>query len=308
MQNQHTAMQPATKRLGTLAQLLESKKASLAQVLPKHLSPERLVKIAISACSKNPALLNCTPESVYLAVSQSAQLGLEPGGVLGGAYLVPYKNTCQLIVGYRGLIDLARRSGQIASIEAHVVRDGDEFALEFGLTPKLMHRPRLDGGAPGPMKFAYAIARLRDGSTQYEVMTKAEIDAIRARSRSSTSGPWVSDYDEMARKTVLRRLCKYLPLSTELASALDGEEQGEAQSNVAAIEVMPEVVVEPESPPEPPSRTSSVRAKLKQARDESPPMVVVSETKGMRIEVEPDAEFESPPDFDEPPPPSDENR
>lgn len=294
----NTAMQPATKRLGTLAALLESKKPQLAQVLPKHLTPERLVKIAISAVSKNPALLNCTPESVYLSVAQAAQLGLEPGGVLGGAYLVPYKSTCQLIVGYRGLIDLARRSGQIASIEAHVVRRGDAFDLEFGLTPKLMHKPKLDG-APGEMQFAYAIARLRDGSVQYEVMTKAEIDAIRGRSRSGTSGPWVTDYEEMARKTVLRRLAKYLPLSTELATALDGEEQAEPFSAAPVVEVMPEVVPEPE---EPPTRTSSIKAKLKQAKGESEP-VVVHETKGMRIEVEADAA--DLPDYDEPPPMAD---
>lgn len=198
---------------------LERAKPKLAEVLPRHLSADRLVRVTIACINRTPALLKCTQNSLLNAVMQAAQLGLEPTGVLGSAYLVPYGTECTLIVGYRGLIDLARRSGQIESIEAHVVHENDRFTCHYGLEPKLDHEPCWSG-EPGNVKAVYAIAKLKDGGKQIEVMTKPQVDAIRAKSKAGGSGPWKDHYEEMARKTVVRRIAKYLPLSPELADAL----------------------------------------------------------------------------------------
>jgi len=243
--------------------------AALPQTAKKYLTPERMTKIVLSALSRTPQLLNCTPGSVLKAVMESASLGLEPtGGTLGQAYLIPYRNKgtyeAQLIIGYRGLIALARRSGEIRSVEAHIIRHGDEYDLEYGLTPKLTHRPNLSGDA-GEMVAVYCVAHFKDGGNHLEVMTRAEVEAIRKRSRAGNGGPWQSDYDEMARKTVVRRAAKYWPLSTELASAMDIEDRAESgegmdTSDIIDGEILTEITQEPE--PQKKSKTSRVRAKL----------------------------------------------
>ncbi len=242
--------------LNTIRDLLEKSKPKFAEVIPKHLSIDRLVRVAIAACSREPKLLLCTSTSLLNAVMQAAQLGLEPGGPLGDSYLVPYKDDCTLIVGYRGLINLARRSGQIVSIEAHVVYELDKFVCKYGLNPILEHEPDWSGD-PGEMIAVYAVAKLKDGGTQCEVMTKTQIEKIRMRSAASKSdrSPWShkDDYFEMARKTVVRRLCKYLPLTAELASALEmeGDESGDVTS---LIDVTPTAT--------PATKTDAVKAKL----------------------------------------------
>lgn len=234
-------------RMETLRSLLEAAKPSMSQVVPKHVTPERLVKLALVAASRTPLLLSCEPKSIVQGVMTAAQLGLDCGGVLGSAYLVPFKNQkqggryeAQLIVGYRGLVDLARRSGEIETIEAHVVYANDSFEVAFGLDPVLRHVPCLTGEHGEPV-LVYAIARLKDGGRQVEVMTRSEVERIRSRSRAGSSGPWVTDWSEMARKTVVRRLCKYLPLSPELADALVADEKVEGS---ASVEIVP--VEEPE--------------------------------------------------------------
>lgn len=223
----------------TLADLLESRKPAMQAVLPRHLTAERLIKIAMVAVSKTPRLMECAPETVLQSVMTAAQLGLDCGGALGQAYLVPFKrNTkdengrwqsryeCQLILGYRGMIDLARRSGQISSIEARVVWENDTFELEYGIETSMKHKPVLDGD-PGDLRLVYAVAHLKDGGTQIEIMTRAQIDAVRRRSKAGDDGPWVTDYPEMARKTVVKRLFKYLPVSVELAEAIERENEAE---------------------------------------------------------------------------------
>ena len=223
---------PATAssaKMGTLKTMLESKKAAIQAILPKHLTADRILKVALVAASRNPRLLECDQLSILRSVMVAAQLGLEPDGPLGLAYLVPYRNSkanrmeAQFQIGYRGLIALARRSGEIQSIEAHVVHEGDEFECVFGLEGILRHVPSWTAEKPGPLKAAYAVAHLTGGGVQFEVMTRAQIDRIRANSQSGNSGPWVSDCDEMARKTVVRRLCKYLPLSVEIARAITAD-------------------------------------------------------------------------------------
>ena len=221
--NTGRAIVSSTDKQANLKSLLDKAKGSIAAVLPKHLTPERLLKVALSATSRNPALLACTPQSILLCVMQAAELGLEIGGLLGDAYFVPFKDTATLVIGYRGMIKLARQSGDLRVLEAHVVREGDVFECEYGLETRLVHKPAMGDGELGKIVAAYAIARFKDGGYQVDVMSLAEIEAIRKLSKSGDSGPWAAHYAEMARKTVVRLLCKYLPLSPELQRALEHE-------------------------------------------------------------------------------------
>lgn len=198
--------------------LLEKAKPQLALALPKHLTADRLLRVALTAVQRTPDLLNCDRLSLLGAIMQAAQLGLEPDGVLGHAYLVPFGSQVQLIPGYKGLIALARRSGEISSIAAHVVYERDQFIYAYGLDEKLIHVPAATDER-GKAVYAYAVARFKDGGHAFEVMSFQQIEAIRKLSRAATRGPWVTHWDEMARKTVIRRLAKYLPLSVEFQRA-----------------------------------------------------------------------------------------
>lgn len=249
----------AADKQKTLMDLFDQRRESIKALLPKHLTPERMLKIALSTTARTPALLACTPQSIVLAVMQAAELGLEPGGLLGEAYLVPYKTEAKLIVGYRGLVSLARRSGTMASIEAHVVRANDVFDLEYGLDPKLTHRPNLSG-EPGDVVCAYAVARFKDGSRQVDVMTRTEINAIRDRSKAAGEGPWVTDFAEMAKKTVVRRLCKMLPLSPELQKAIAHENR--VDENIAAPVFDVDIVMDVEPPAPEPDKAAALTEKI----------------------------------------------
>lgn len=229
---------PFKERVNTFRGTLEKLKPQIALALPRHIKPDRLARIVLTSIQKTPSLLDCTQESLLGAIIQAAQLGLEPDGVLGHAYLIPYKTQCQLIVGYKGMIKLARQSGEISSISAHVVRMRDEFEYAFGLEQRLVHVPARppeeafsqdgDGWDPGPVTYVYAVATLKDGTKQFDVMDRWQVEAIRKRSRASNSGPWVTDWEEMAKKTVLRRLCKMLPASVEMQTAVALDERVDA--------------------------------------------------------------------------------
>jgi len=220
---------------GRMGDFLETHKKQIEKALPSHLKPDRFLRIALTSFSRTPKLHNCTLESFAGAVVQAAQLGLEIG--LGGeAHIVPFKNTCQLIPGYQGLMKLARQSPEAPRIIARVVKEKDAFSYCFGLAEKLDHTPAT--GDRGKTTCVYAIARFKDGSLDFEVMDKAEVDAIKARSRAGGDGPWQTDYDEMAKKTVIRRICKRLPSSTNLQRAIALEEMhdaGQRQHNEATF-------------------------------------------------------------------------
>lgn len=256
------------KKPGTLIDVVRSKnfQAQMSMALPKALSAERLTRIIATECRKTPALLRCAPESFFGAVLQCAQLGLEPGGALGHCYLLPFGNgkdtqgrpNAQLIIGYRGMIDLARRSGQIQSINAYCVYANDDFSYELGLHPDIHHVPA--AADRGPMTYVYAVAQLKDGGVQFEVMSRADIEAVRNQSKAGKNGPWVTHFDEMARKTVVRRLFKFLPVSIEAVRAADIDEKAERGELVTqqdfldgeyidkGVEMPPAVeVVEPEA-------------------------------------------------------------
>ena len=210
----------------------------MALALPKTLTADRLMRIVVTECRKNQALLRCDEQSFFGAVLQCAALGLEPGNALGHCYLLPYGRTCQLIIGYRGMIDLARRSGQIVSIYAYAVHEKDTFKYTLGLDPNIEHIPCADAD-PGELTFVYAVAKLAGGGVQFDVMSRAAIEKIRGRSKAAKSGPWVSDFEEMAKKSVIRRLFKYLPVSVEAVRAVSIDEKadlGEAVTEADFLE------------------------------------------------------------------------
>jgi recombination protein RecT len=222
---------------------------SLADVLPKHLTPEKICKMALIAASRQPRIFECTQASVLQSVMKSAELGLDCTGTLGQGFLVPYYNgriramECQFIPGYQGLIDLARRSGNIDAIESRPVYEGDLFELDFGSPQPVKHKPCIESKHRGNLRLVYAQAWLKDTARPVvEWMTKEEIDGIMERSKSRDKngkivGPWATDYVEMARKTVIRRLAKYLPLSPEMATALDADNQQYEATKAITVDV-----------------------------------------------------------------------
>ncbi len=212
--------------VATVSALMKQYKEQFAAALPKHMTPDRLTRVALTELRKTPKLMECDPLSFVGAIMLCAQLGLEPGGSLGHIYLLPYGKNVNPIIGYRGMIDLARRSGQVVSLSAHEVYKNDFFEFEFGLHEKLCHRPNMKE-ARGDLIAVYAIAHLVGGGHQIEVMAKTDVDAIRSRSKAAGSGPWVTDYAEMAKKTVLRKLFKYLPVSIEVQRAATIDEQSD---------------------------------------------------------------------------------
>lgn len=211
----------------TLAQLIERQKPEIARALPRHLNPDRMARIATTTLRQTPLLARCTPESFLGALMSAAQLGLEPGP-LGEAYLVPFRDgksgnyIVQFIPGYKGLIKLAWQSGQLADIWAEVVYSNDEFDYTLGLNRNLVHKPAKS--ARGEAIYVYAVAKLKDGGSPFVVLSLEEVESIRSRSKASKNGPWVTDWAAMARKTAVKQLSKWLPMSSEFASAvaLDG--------------------------------------------------------------------------------------
>ncbi len=216
---------------------------SLASMLPKHVTMDRMIRIVTSAVSRTPELLACTPQSIVLATAQACAIGLEPNTSLGLGYLIPFKGKAQFIPGYKGLIRLASNSGEVQSISSRIVRQHDHFRLHYGTEEKIVHEPLLTGDAGLPIG-AYAVAEMKNGSKVFEFMSIAELEAIRNRSKASTEGPWVSDTTEMYRKTTIRRLCKFLPLSEEkLERALDYQaaaESGDGPDFSDVVDVLPD--------------------------------------------------------------------
>jgi recombination protein RecT len=232
MAQNNTIQKVGTKQ--TLQTMLEGDafQDSLKAVLPRHLTREKFIKTVLIATSKNPRLMECTRDSFLKAVITSAELGLDCTGTLGQAYLVPFKNgksgnyECQMIPGYQGLIDLVYRAGQVKYIDAQVVCENDKFRFSLGTNPFIEHEPELDDR--GKIRAVYAVAEIDGQKPKIEVMSLSEVKAIQDRSKAKNNGPWVTDFNEMARKTVLRRIIKYLPKSVEierLIGVLDADNQ-----------------------------------------------------------------------------------
>jgi recombination protein RecT len=240
-----TALAPHSAN--ALKAFLESPAArnKIAEVASRHLSPDRLLRVTLTAVHRNPRILDCSRESVLLAMMEAAAAGIEPGLQDQRAALVPRKNKrtgqleCQFVLMYRGMIELMRRSGEVSSVEARVVYSLDAFDLEYGLAPKLVHKPKMNGQRGEPT-MAYAIVRLKDSGAApiVDTMSVEEIEQIRARSPAAHDGPWKTDWSEMARKTVLRRVSKYAPMGLSEAAAIQRDAERELGANTFASDVI----------------------------------------------------------------------
>lgn len=226
-------------------------KTEIARALPKHIDIDRLHRIILTNFSVNPRLYQCTVPSVLRAVMESAQLGLFPG-ITGEAYLIPYKNhgvmECQFQIGYKGMMKLARNSGDVIGIYACPVFKNDNFRIYLGTEQRIDHE--MADGERGAFVGCYAVAKFKEANAfQFDYMTRKEIDAIWARSKAKNDGPWKTDYLEMAKKTVVKRLCKYLPLSSDVHEALeaDAAKWAENDRGIDLADVMLNLPVDEES-------------------------------------------------------------
>jgi len=246
--SQRTAAAPAElKQPESLKDWVQAYLPAISKALPSVMTPERFTRIVMTALSSNPALAECTRDSFLGGMMQAAQLGLEPNTPLGQAYLIPYRNNrrniveCQFQIGYKGLVDLAYRSGEIATVQAHCVYANDTFEYELGLEAKLRHIPAT--GERGDMTHVYALFKLMNGGYAFEVMTKRDVIAHMNRySKAANKGssPWETNFEEMAKKTVLKRVLKCAPLRSDFARGIvadGGTIKADIKPGTDAIEV-----------------------------------------------------------------------
>jgi recombination protein RecT len=221
-----------------LQRLADPIMAQVKAALPAFMArnSERMIRCLMTECQRTPKLLDCSPKSLFGGVIQCAQLGIELGGPAGQAYLIPFKGAAQLVIGYKGFITLAHRSNKVRRFTPRVVRDGDTFEIVYGTDQRLVHRPRLD--ATGKPIGYYCVVELDNGGTDFEYLTLTQAEAHRDRYGLSKSGPWATNFDEMAQKTAIRKLAKRVPLSVEWVAAASLDEladEGLDQNLSAAV-------------------------------------------------------------------------
>ena len=231
----------------TIPDMVKAMMPEIKRALPTVLTPERFTRIALSALNNTPALQQCTPMSFLAALMNAAQLGLEPNTPLGQAYLIPYKNKgileCQFQIGYKGLIDLAYRNGQMQTIQAQAVYENDEFFYEYGLEPKLVHRPAFSDR--GELVYFYGIFRTVNGGYGMAVMSKTDMDVYAktySKAFDSSYSPWKSNYEDMAKKTVIKQALKYAPIKTDFQRALSADETIKKQLSDDMLSVQNETI------------------------------------------------------------------
>ena len=229
----------------TVFNYLEKMKPEIERALPRHIGADRMARIAYTTIRTNPELMKCSMGSLMGAVMQASAVGLEPN-MLGQCYIIPYGDEATFIIGYRGMINLARRSGQIETIYSHVVKENDEFEYEYGLEPDLYHKPAEKDR--GKVEGAYMVAKFKDGGYYFEYMSIEDILKRKKKSKAAKSkySPWNDDvgYEEMVKKTVIRHAFKYLPVSIEIMETI--EKADEAQKDIEDMEKEDFVTIEPE--------------------------------------------------------------
>lgn len=230
-----TAIERQQKQVASVRQMLERNQGAIMAALPNHMSADRFLRIALTQFQKTPKLLECTPESFLGAVIQAAQLGLEPDGVTGMAHLIPYGGKVNFQPGFQGLMELARRSGDISQIVPRVVYGGDDFDYSYGLERDNLRHVPSETNDPGPITHVYCIVRLKDGSSRFEVWPAARIEAhalrySQAYKKKKKDSPWITHFPQMAMKTLVVAALKYAPKSVELQKAIGLEEM--AQSHI----------------------------------------------------------------------------
>lgn len=213
----------------TLQDYMKVMEGQIKRALPSVITPERFSRMVLTALSSTPKLQQCTPQSFLGAMMTAAQLGVEPNTALGQAYLLPYDNRrkgvteCQFQLGYKGLIDLAYRSGEVSIIQAHEVYENDEFDYELGMEPRLRHIPAKTNR--GKVICYYAMFKTKDGGYGFDVMSIEDVQAhAKKYSKAYGSGPWQTNFDEMAKKTVLKKVLKYAPLKSDFVRAAAQDE------------------------------------------------------------------------------------
>lgn len=254
----------AERKGGDIKTLIKRMAPAIEKALPTVITPERFTRMVLTAISSTPKLAECDQVTFLAAMMNAAQLGLEPNTPLGQAYLIPFKNHGQLQVqfqiGYKGLIDLAYRSGDVVMVMAQVVYENDQFECEFGIEPKLRHIPA-ESNRGNPVK-VYAMFRTKTGGYGFEVMSMDDIRKHAEKySQSYGSGysPWKTNFEEMAKKTVLKRCLKYAPLRSDVAAAITGDggirheiaqDVNEVPAEYIAAQAVEVVTAEPEAPSE----------------------------------------------------------
>jgi recombination protein RecT len=243
----------AANPVKTIKDVLESMKGELSNALPKiGITPERIIRLAITEIRRNPKLLTCTQQSLLGSIMQAAQLGLEIG-IDGQAYLVPYKNECTFIIGYKGLIELMYRHNRVKKVFGGTIHEGDEVVHSYGSDEQFKHVPALTGR--GAVKAYYAYVKLDGDEQVYILMSKEDVvehaKKFSPSFNSSYNSPWKSDFDSMAIKTCVRQLSKWIPKSSELRDAIMADERVStynASADVAEdlVDISASVVVEEE--------------------------------------------------------------
>jgi len=231
----------------SIADMIKALEPEIKRALPSVITPERFTRMALSALNTTPKLSECTQISFLAALMNAAQLGLEPNTALGQAYLIPYNNKgnleCQFQIGFKGMIDLVYRNDQVQSIQAQCVYSKDIFEYELGLNSKLVHKPALQDR--GEFILVYALFKLENNGYAFEVMSKADIDNHAqkySKGYSSCYSPWKSNYEEMAKKTVIKKVLKYAPLKTDFLRAVTTDETIKTEIAVDMTEVKNEPI------------------------------------------------------------------
>ena len=233
----------------TMQQYIKAMEGEIKKALPSVITPERFTRMVLSAISTNEKLASCTKASFLGAMMNAAQLGLEPNTPLGQAYILPYQNKgvleAQFQLGYKGLIDLAYRSGEVEVVQAHIVYENDEFECEYGLEPKLTHKPA-DKDRGEPIK-VYAVFKTKSGGYGFEVMSMEDV-RIHAKKYSksfnSSFSPWSTNFEEMAKKTVLKKVLKYAPLKSDFVRGITQDETIKSDMSDDMYSVPNEIVYE----------------------------------------------------------------
>lgn len=221
MTEENTNRAVAKAQPKTIRELVQSDafKSAVSTALPTHMKADRFIRVALTAITRTPELQNCDQGSLFNCLLTLSQYGLEPDG--RNAHLIPFGKTCTLILDFKGLVDLVMRTGLVSNIHADKVCAGDDFTYDRGRIEKHTINFQKDRGDAYAY---YVIVRFKDGTEKTEVMTRAEVEKIRTRSRAGKSGPWVTDFDEMGKKTVFRRASKWLRITPELAEAFDRDD------------------------------------------------------------------------------------
>ena len=231
----------------TIADLIKAMEPEIKRALPDVITPERFTRMALSALNTTPKLKECTQMSFLAALMNAAQLGLEPNTSLGQAYLIPYNNKgtleCQFQIGYKGLLDLAYRNPNMQIVTAQEVYENDEFIYELGLNPKLIHKPALDNR--GNVKLFYGLFKLNNGGFGFEVMSKEAMDQFAkeySKSFDSAYSPWTTNYNSMAKKTVIKQALKYAPLQADIRNVMAIDETIKRELSADMTEIQGESV------------------------------------------------------------------